>query len=184
MPASSSAGTGYGPRALPTCDSAECPKGTLMSQPFLTLSGDALESRGVCGARWRWHLCERATGCCVSWRPGLLVRLTARTLAELQKLETFGLGASGLLVFRGSRVGRGYFSHQSSFSACFRREFQGIHSCLDSKMHTFNYAPFSSYGKLRCSTLGPSESSPLCSSALDPKCPLSTPHPSLQTFCP
>lgn len=96
-------------------------------------------------------ICVRATACCVSSRQGCLVCLTARSGAGFEKLQTFGIGSSCLLVLRGPQGGKRptIFPPQRAPFVCVLEgtifQINGIHPHLDAKMHTVNCAPFSSH---------------------------------------
>lgn len=170
-----------GARASSSCDckahlfAQQCPKGILLSQPYfpsperpfragcfcLQIQGRCFEEQDGDG------ICVRATACCVSSGQGRLVCLTARSLAGLKKLQTLDIGSFCLLVLRGPQVGKGptiFPSRRAPFVCILEGtvfQINGIHPHIDSKMHAVNCAPFSSSGKLRCYTQGPSNSNHL-----------------------
>lgn len=186
------------PVTLKLTSAQQCPRGILLSQPYfpsperpfragcfcLQIQGRCFEEQDGDG------ICVRATACCVSSGQGRLVCLTARSLAGLKKLQTLDIGSFCLLVLREPQGGKGptIFPPWRAPFVCILEgtvfQINGVHPHLDSKMHAVNCAPFSSSGKLRCYTQGPSNSNHLWSSTHDPKWSLSTSTPPTEPSVP
>lgn len=164
----------------------------------LPFSGEALQSRlflfadprtVLWGAGWWWHLCESHSLLCV---------LRARTscvsdssvFSRIERVTNtwhwFHLpsGTQGTPGWEGAYN----FPPRRAPFVCILEgtvfQINGVHPHLDSKMHAVNCAPFSSSGKLRCYTQGPSNSNHLWSSTHDPKWSLSTSTPPTEPSVP